>query len=190
MPYRRRDDGKISVTIDSNVWNWFFDRDVRLSEALPPSRFLLFIPRHVEIELSAIPDTKVELKAYIERETADGRVRVTATFGFARQDGGPERCGGFGFGTFQSEDERNFYGAIRERYLLGRPSKGSQLTGNEADAAVAAASLSSVVLTLDATKPGPLRAAADHGGKVFDLRAFERSDLPLAASIERYHSVP
>lgn len=190
MPYRRREDGKIAVTIDSNVWNWFFDRDVRLLEVLPSSRFLLFIPRHIEIELEAIPGTKAELKAYIEHEAADAGVRDTATFGFAPQDGGPERHAGFGLGTFQSEDERNFYAAVRARFLLGRPTRGSKLTDNEADAAVAAASLSSVVLTLDAVKAGPLRAALDHGGKVLDMRAFERTEVPLAEFIERFHAAP
>ena len=187
MAYLRRQDNKISVTIDSNVWNWFFDRDVRLLEALPPSRFLLFMPRHIEIELDAIPGTKAGLRAYIERETANAEVRVTATFGFARQDGGPERCGGFDFGTFQSEDERNFYASVRDRFLLGRPSRPSHLTVNEADAAVGAASLSSIVLTLDATKPGPLRAALDHGGKVFNMGTFENTGLSLAEAIERFH---
>ena len=50
----------------------------------------------------------------------------------------------------------------------------------------AAASLSSVVLTLD-IKPGPLRTALGHGGKVLDMTPFETSGLSLAGYITAYH---
>lgn len=188
MAYRTRTHGRIAVTIDSNVWDLFHRLDLRLSTELPNNRFLLFIPREIEIEIVAIPahHDKEALKTYIAREMADSAIDVTALFGFARQDCGPQRLGGFGFGTFQSEDARGFYAAIREPYLLNRSARKSGLTSNEGDAAVAAASLSSVVLTLD-MKPGPLRTALDHGGKVLDMTPFERSGLSLADYIVRYH---
>jgi len=188
LPYRMRTDGRIAVTIDSNVWDLFHRLDLRLSAELPRNRFLLFIPRQIEIELAAIPSRpeKEALKAYIEREMVDSTISVTAVFGFARPDGGPERHRGFGFGTFQSEDARAFYAAIREPYLLNRPARNSGLTNNEGDAALAAASLSSVVLTFD-MKTGPLRAALDHGGKVLDMAPFENSGLSLAGYVAGYH---
>jgi len=191
LPYRARSDGRIAVTIDSNVWNLFHRLDVRLSVELPKDRFLLFVPRQIEIELAAIPDRpdKEALRAYIAREMVNSAISVTAVFGFARQDGGPQRHGGFGFGTFQSEDERAFYAAIREPYLLDQPARNSGLTNNEGDAAVAAASLSSVVLTLD-RKTGPLRAALDHGGKVLDMTPFEDSGLSLAGYVARRQTIP
>lgn len=189
MSYRKRNDGRIAVTIDGNVWNLFERLDLRLARSLSQSRFALFIPRQVEIELAAISDSpaKASLRTYIAREMADGAIGVSADFGFARLDGGSERHGGFGFGTFHSEDARALYAAMREPYLRNRRAKGSGLTGNEADAALATASLSSVVLTLD-VKPGPLRLAGDHGGKVLDMTPFEHSGLNLAAYIERRHA--
>lgn len=188
MPYQRRADGRIAVTIDSNVWDLFQRLDLRLTVELPVTRFVSFIPREIEIELAAIPDRpdKAALKAYIAREMADNAIGVTAAFGFASQAMGPERRGSFGFGTFQSEDARAFYAAVRQPYLLDRPVRGSGLTDNEGDAAAAALSLSSVVLTLD-LKPGPIRAALDHGGKVLDMAPFEGSGLSLARYITRCH---
>ena len=66
--------------------------------------------------------------------------------------------------------------------------KGSELTDNEADAAVAVQSFSSVVLTCE--KPntnGPLRVAAELGGKVLYLRNFDQSGLSLQEYIAKCH---
>jgi hypothetical protein len=190
MHYQKRPDGRIAVTIDSNVWNMLHDLDIELANELPARRFAIFLPREVEIELNAIPNIegKAKLRAYVERQRSHANVVVTHIFGFARQDGGPERVGGFGFGTFQSRDEREFYAAVRERFLIGKSTKGSQLSGNEADAALGASSFSSVVLTRDARKAGPLQIAASLGGKILDMSAFENSGLPLAEAIERCYA--
>uniref|UniRef100_UPI0035CBEAE5 hypothetical protein n=1 Tax=uncultured Sphingomonas sp. TaxID=158754 RepID=UPI0035CBEAE5 len=143
------------------MWNLFHALDVDLSAVLPSNRFVLFIAREIEIETIAIPNTKPTLKAYIARQMEDAGVQVTTTFGFAREDGGLERHGGFDVGTFQSDDERGFYAAVSKLYLLGRGDRGSGLTDNEGDAALGAASLSSVVLTRDVKKAGPLRVALE-----------------------------
>jgi hypothetical protein len=190
MPYLRRTDSQIAVTIDSNVWNLFHTLDVRLSEVLPNSRFLLFIPREIEIETVAIPDSKPDLKAYISYQMQDAGVTVTAIFGFAHEGGGPERHGGFGFGTFQSEDARAYYATVRMPHLLGKGGRNSGLTDNEGDAALGAESLSSVVLTRDLKKAGPLLVALEHGGKVFDMRPYEQAIGTLADDIARYHYAP
>jgi hypothetical protein len=55
LAYRTRTHGRIAVTIDSNVWDLFHRLDLRLSTELPNNRFLLFIPREIEIEIVAIP---------------------------------------------------------------------------------------------------------------------------------------
>ncbi|WP_242141024.1 hypothetical protein [Sphingomonas sp. TREG-RG-20F-R18-01] len=188
VPYRHRTDGRIAVTIDGNVWNLLQCLDLHLATELPATKFALFIPREVQIELGAIADTseKASLNAYIERQMSESAIDVTAVFGFARQDAGLERHGGFGFGTFQSEDAIALYAALHGPYLLNRSAKGSGLTGNEADAALAVSSLSSVVLTLD-VKPGPLRVVSDHGGKVLDMTPFGHSGLDLADLIARFY---
>ena len=174
------------MTIDSNVWDLFFRLDLKMTVELSSSDFILFIPREIEIEIAAIPPRNAALKAYIAREMEAAAIGVTATFGFARHEPGPERHGGFGVGTFQSEDARALYAAVRHPYLTGRGEKGSGLTGNEGDAALAAASLSSVVLTFD-MKPGPLVVALQYGGKVLDMTPFEDSGSSLADYIMAYH---
>jgi hypothetical protein len=179
MRYQRREDGLIAVTIDSNVWNLFYELGLDLVTELPPDRFRLFIPREVEIELAAIPgrQDKLSLKDYIHAQMAKGDVQTTAIAGFACHEG-PQRYGGFGFGTFASDTWREFYDLVREPYLLGKGATNSQLTRNEADAALGATSFSSVVLTCD-LKPGPLRVALENGGKVLDMRHFRESGKAL-----------
>lgn len=188
MAYKHRPDGRIAVTIDSNVWNQLFEFDLDLASELPAERFALFVPREIDIELSAIPDRpeKLALKEYIRRQMRSANVKVSANFGFAIA-GGPQRHGGFGFGTFQSEDHRAFYSAIRDNYLIGRPRRGSRLGHNEGDAAIGACSLSSVVLTRDVRKAGPIRAAIEHGGKIVDMNIFVSSGPSLAALVEACH---
>ncbi len=183
MPYTARPNGRVAVTIDSNVWNQFFVLGFDLAVELPATRFALFLPR--EIEIAAIPDrpNKVALKAYIREQMRDASVRVSAVFGFTTQTG-PQRRGGFGFGTFQSEDARAFYAAIQEPFLIEKPTRNSQLSHNEGDAALGAASLTSVVLTRDLRKAGPLRVARDHGGKLVDMTKFDRAGPSLASLID------
>jgi hypothetical protein len=73
-------------------------------------------------------------------QVASWDIRTTSMFGFAMNGAGPQRLGGFGHGTWQSQTEREFYAAIRDQYLTGRSEKNSQLMDDEADAAVAAKS--------------------------------------------------
>ena len=99
--YTKRSDGKIAITLDNNVWNYLFQKNVDLSSELPPERFALFITREVEIETFAIPDeeSKRELKAYIARTIASSDIQTTWVFGFAHEGPGPQRCGGFDVGV-------------------------------------------------------------------------------------------
>ncbi len=174
----------ISVLIDSNAWNFFFDRNINLSCELPPEDFILFITREVEIEIGAIPDDgkdgldKRPLKRYIHESITRNRVMTTATFGFAEANpaNGPATYAGFGHGTFQSEKERDWYAGEKiKSYILGKPKKGSGLSANQADTAVSAASFDCVVLTCD-MKNGPISEAKKAGGKIVFL-----SDTLLAS---------
>lgn len=191
MLYQRRPDGLIAVTIDSNVWNLFFDFRLDLATELPSDQFKLFIPREVEIELAAIPDRpdKAALKEYVRGQVAASDVHTQWVFGFAHDGDGPQRYGGFDVGTWQSESERKFYELIRDQYLLGKKATNSQLFRNEGDAALGANSFSSIVLTLD-LKPGPLRVALDNGGKVLDMRRFRELGMTLAAYVTACHHAP
>ncbi len=179
--------------IDSNVWNWLWERGIDLAGELPAEKFALFIPREVEIEVDAIPERaeKVPLIDYIRRSIEAGSIRTCSTFGFQLEGRGPQRRGGFGVGTFQSATERQFFALIRERFLIGQRECGSGLTANEGDAAVAAQSFVAVVLTHEArSKPGPLRIAADVGGKVLYLGDFEPSGQSLRNYVVAFESSP
>lgn len=170
-----------------------FDAKVALATELPSDRFKLFLPREIEIETHSIPNAadKVQLRDYIAPQVHEAEIATTYTLGFANIRGGPERCGGFGLGTFRSDEEISYYNAIRERYLIGKPGRGSGLSKNEGDAALGAASLGSVVLTCDLHKPGPiLEAIKHHGGKVVDMSNFCASGVPLASLIEAAYAAP
>jgi hypothetical protein len=178
--YTKRADGLIAVTLDNNVWDFLFNKKIDLAAELPADEFAIFITREVEIESMAIPDTesKSKLKDYIARAINRCGIKTTSVFGFAHDGPGPQRVGGFDQGTWQSQTEREFYEAIRPLYLEGRKETKSQLNQNEADAAVAAQSFFSIALTYD-KKPGPLRFAAEHGGKVLYLPDIDQSGKSL-----------
>jgi hypothetical protein len=183
--YKKRADGKIAVTLDNNVWHFLSQKELNLALELPPDEFAIYIPREVEIEAEKTP---VDVKGYIARTIADCGIKTTSVFGFAREASGHQRHGGFGQGTFQSQTEREFYAAISERFLVGRREKGSGLTENEADAAIAAQSFFSIVLTCESRKVnGPLRYAADHGGKILYLDGFDPCKQTLKACIKALH---
>lgn len=193
MPWKfgKRADGKISITLDNNVWNYLFDRGLDLAAELPSDRFALFITREVEIETEAIQskDEKTALNHYIAQTIDKCHIITTSVFGFASEGLKKQRCGGFGQGTWQSETEQEFYAAIREQYLVGRPEKGSQLFDNEADAAVGAQSFSSIVLTCEKpSKTGPIRYAAENGGKVLYLRECDLNAGTLGSYVETLYA--
>jgi hypothetical protein len=189
--YLKRPDGRIAVTLDNNVWNFLFEKGLDLAAELPAAEFAIFIPREVEIESQAIPDgeEKAALRAFIARTIERAAVTTTFVFGFAHDGPGPQRVGGWGQGTWQSQTEREFYDAIRPLYLLGRKETKSQLTRNEGDAAVAAQSFFSIVLTCEnLQKTGPLRYAAERGGRVLYLPGLEASGMSLGEYIRAGHT--
>lgn len=188
--YRKRTDGRISVVLDNNVWNFLFDRKLNLASELPSSEFVIFIPREIEIETEAIPlkESKTPLKEYIARTIAECSIKTVWVFGFATEGSGPQRRGGFGQGTWQGKTESEFYAAISQRFLVGRREMGSQLSENEGDAAVAAKSFSSVVLTCESRRvSGPLRFAFEHGGAILYLDTFDGSGQTLKEFVTAYY---
>jgi hypothetical protein len=185
--YTKRQDGKIAVTLDNNVWDFLFLRKLNLSSELPPSEFVISITREVEIERMAIKDG--DLRDYISETIDQCSVRTTSVFGFYTPGLLHQRHGGWGHGTWQSKTEREFYDAIRDRFLIGKKEKGSTLTENEGDAAVAAQSFFSIVLTCETPgKQGPLRFAAEHGGRVLYLPDFDKDGLTLKDYITAIHA--
>jgi hypothetical protein len=188
--YKKRPDGKIAVTLDNNVWNFLFDRGLNLASELPSAELVISIPREVEIEAEAIPPkgSKVPLKEYIARTIAECDIKTLWVFGFSGKGSGPQRVGGFGQGTWQGKTESEFYSAIRQRFLVGQPEMGSQLARNEGDAAVAAKSFSSIVLTCESRKVnGPLRFAYENGGAILYLDTFDGSGQTLKEYVAAFY---
>lgn len=127
MPWQfvKRSDGKIAVTLDNNAWDFLFLENINVAKELPRRHFALYITREVEIETLAIPndETKIALKEYIAGTIKACNIETTYIFGFAHKGAGPQRYGGFGVGVWQSNTQLEYYAAIRERYLMGRPQK-------------------------------------------------------------------
>ncbi len=193
MPWQftKRSDDRIAVTLDNNVWNFFFQNDTNLAAELTQDRFAVFITREVEIETLAIPNDEVRdaLKRYIAGTIEACGIETTWVFGFAREGPGPERYGGFDVGTWQSNTEQEFYAAIQQRFLDGRGMRKSELSTNEGDAAVGAQSFFSIALTCEKPmKQGPLRFAREHGGAVLYLPDLEHSGQTLREYVESYYS--
>ncbi len=90
--YESRPDGRVSVSLDNNIWDWLFDRQgtFRLSEELPSNRFVLVIPREVEIKHQAIPvhkPGKLEKRDFISETIRSCGIRTVGYFGFAMSPG-------------------------------------------------------------------------------------------------------
>lgn len=188
---------KTSVYIDGCAWNKLFADGVELAEAFPSEGYSLSVTREVEIEILAIPpigkdgtDNR-QLKAYIADSIARNNVITTSVFGFAsvEPDGSLSKVqvyGGFDQGTFQSDVDRAWYASKEAKSLLEGKSKreGSGLTKNQADASLAVRSFDSIVLTNEnKDKSGPLRLAAEHGGRVVYLADVIKSQLSLGEYI-------
>lgn len=174
----------IAVYIDSCAWNYLFDHSIDLEVELPRDLFSVYVTREVEIELEAIPDVgsdgtdKSALKRYINQNIDQKPVTTSYVFGFQtlEPDGTPSPVqvyGGFDVGTWQSEEEQDFYSKPEiSSQLQGMKRTKSGLGKNQADASLGAKSLSSIVLTNERMdKVGPLKVAADLGGKVVYLSA-------------------
>lgn len=172
-----------AVYIDSCAWNYLYEKSVDLAKELPRSQFSIYVTREVEIELSAIPDVggdgadKGLLKAYIKQNLSSAFVETSYVFGFQtiEPDGTPSPVhvyGGFDVGTWQSDEERNFYAKheIKKQLQAGKKNN-SGLGKNQADASLAAKSLTAIVLTNERmNKPSPLKLAAELRGKIIYLQ--------------------
>lgn len=179
----------IAVYIDSCAWNYLQEKGINLLAELPPDIYKLYLTREVEIEIEAIPDNekKQALKDYIRANIENAAVKTTSVFGFQtiEPDGSPSKVqvyGGFGQGTFQSPEDRKYYASPEvQAQLVGKAKRKTGLGANQADASLAVRSSQAFVLTNeDLQKAGPLKLAAENGGKIVYLCAqVDRSGLTL-----------
>lgn len=177
--------------IDSCAWNYLFDSQVVMEEVFPPQEFSLFITREVQIELLEIRDDgsdgfdKRPLKRFIEETIARYAVRTTGFFGF-RTPSKHQVNVGFGQGGFRPQADRDWYGTPEvQAHVIGKPTRNSTLSHNQADASLAVRSFNAIVLTNEKkTKPGPIRLAKEQGGYVLYLRDLPASGLTLKEFVQ------
>ncbi|WET07935.1 hypothetical protein P3S72_15520 [Pseudomonas sp. D3] len=197
----------IPVTIDSCTWNYFFDNQYDLCVELPPEEFSLFITREVELELLQIPDEshgidKRPLKEYVRNSIDCRKVTTTYVFGFSDLDNPeePSRYGGFGQGTFASDDEQDWRQREKTQQFVqagyaAKQRKKTVLRKDEADVSLAVASLNSILITVDEkkdaslAKKGPIHDAAINGGFVVYVQDVQASGLRLADFIQKHFVV-
>lgn len=197
----------IPVTIDSCTWNYFFDNQYDLCVQLPPDRFSLSITREVELEILQIPDEshgvdRRALKQYVNQSIECRQVRTTYSFGFRDLDNPeePPRYGGFGQGSFETDAQQDWRQREKTKEFVQAGYEAKQRTTtvlrkDEADVALAVASMASVLITVDekkgarANKKGPIYDAAINGGFVVFVQDVESSGLALAEFIEKHFAV-
>jgi hypothetical protein len=165
----------ISVYIDSNVWDFLFDRQMDLAVELPRDEFCICITREAEFEIPPMPPEK---RAFAETMIAKCGIATDTFFGFndASLPISEQRVAGFDQGRWASLEELDFI--AQQRTALKDRMRPSKLYVGEADLSLGARSVHSVVLSLD-KKRGPLNKAYKQGGKVIFLTDFDNSGLTL-----------
>lgn len=197
----------IPITIDSCTWNYFFENQYDLCVQLPPERFSLSITREVELELLQIPDEsngvdKRPLKQYVTQSIECRNVQTTYSFGLCDLNNpeNPARYGVFGQGAFESDAQQDWRQRQQTQKFVQDGFESTQrkktvLRKDEADVALAVASLTSVLVTVDekkdarAGKKGPIHDAAINGGFVVYVQDVQSSGLALADFIEKHFAV-
>lgn len=100
----------VSIYLDTNVWDFLFERQLDLEVELPSDEFCICITREAEFEIPPIPDGKAELKMFIEATIARCGIQTNSFFGFYddRLPQNEQRVGGFDEGRWASPEELAF----------------------------------------------------------------------------------
>jgi hypothetical protein len=165
----------ISVYVDSNVWDFLFERQLDLAKELPRDEFCLCLTREAEFEIPPMPPEK---RAFAEATIAKCGIQTDVFFGFNDDSVPPDeqRVGGFDIGRFASQEEMAFFAQQKTPLQPGKRAK-TKLFKKEADISLAARSFHSVVLSLNTR--GPINNAYKQGGKVVFLTDFDKSGMSL-----------
>ena len=168
----------ISLFLDSNIWNFLYDRKLDLSVELPSTEFTLYITREAEFEFPTNENMK-EQKQFIEETIHKHPIHTDAYFSFFNETYPMDKQRGAGFdqGRFISQDELSF---IRSQSLKNRTGadRPTGLHKHEADVSLAARSFHHIVLTNDKNST-PIKDALKEGGKIIFLNDFDNSGLSL-----------
>ncbi|MBO9186806.1 hypothetical protein ACQZ4Y_20135 [Rhizobium sp. L80/93] len=169
----------IGVYIDNNVWDFLLSEGLELAAELPVSEFNVFITREGEIEIVNMP---LEKQEFVARTIVDNGIKTDAFFGFSNPglSQSEQRVAGFNQGRFASAEEIAYIAEQRHRVKpTSRPR--ALLAKNEGDLALAVRSMRSIVFTKERpNKNGPLKTAAERGGKVLYVDDYLASGMTLA----------
>lgn len=161
------------IFLDHNVWDQLFIRNVDLDIHFPKNEYSLYVTRQGIFEVVQTPDTKAELKNYINTYIKS-TVQEDSLFGFGNSNlpSNEQRTGGF-MGRFSSTDENEIRSKLACKYGSTKKRKSTQILYlQEADIELASRSINHVVITLD-VKAGPLKDAKELGGKVVFINLSE-----------------
>jgi len=162
----------LSLFIDNNAWDVFFERGIDLHLELPSEEFAIQITREAEFE---IPHMPVKKREYVEAAFKAKRIPTDSYFGFYDESLSQEqqRFAGFDCGRFASEEELKIL--REEKSSIGPTMRPTGLYKNEADVSLAARSAVSVVLTCDGKK-ALKRAKTIYGGTIIDLKKWNSGE--------------
>lgn len=167
---------RLTIYIDSCVWNIFFEHNLDLRCELPFDEFDLAMTKEVaDFELSLIPENKRKLREYIDNQCAEASIRTDSFFGFSSiysPSDYKSRMGGFNEGRFASTRELE---VIREYEVSKVRIMKTGLYKDEADASLAVrAQANSIVLTAEnSSKNGPLKKSSQDGGIIIYMKEFD-----------------
>lgn len=170
--------------VDSNVFNFLFDKGINLREEFPADLYELRIIGEQDLENRAIPEGKEELRKFIYQAIESYPIKVDRLFGFydERHDAFDQRVGGYGVGRYASLEEIEFIRVERKDH---GEKKRSGLYKDEADISLGARALGGGIVLSNDSKKGPLPRAKEQGGRVVFLNEFDPSRESLRAYVER-----
>lgn len=174
----------ISLFLDSNAWDLFFERKIDLYLELPGDEFSIQITREAEFEILCMPTEK---RQYVETVFEAKAIPTDMYFGFYDESLPLEqqRFAGFNCGRFASDEELTLL--CEERSSLGSTKRPTGLYKNEADVSLAARSMVSAVVTCDGKKVIK-RAKTRCGGAVIDLKKWTEGSLAAFIRVELSNS--
>ncbi|QEE46132.1 hypothetical protein FVA81_16620 [Rhizobium sp. WL3] len=172
----------IKVYLDNNCWDFLFFHQLDLAVELPADQFEVWLARESEMEIPPLEAKNPELHLFIQLTRKKCNVRTERILGFD-EPGLPEserRFGGFENDVrWAAQDEHEYWKTVPIKTSSKRPK--TKLYKDEADRALAARSIESVVVTSDAIKSGPLRDARLEGRKVLQLP--DKDNIPQGWSL-------
>ena len=172
----------IKVYLDNNCWDFLFFHQIDLAIELPAQQFEIWLVREVEMEIAPLETKNPELYQFIQAACAIRGIRTERIIGYDKP-GTPDHERRYGFfgpnDRWATPDQLTYWSSVPIKANSKRPK--TALHKDEADRALAARSIESIVVTSDASKSGPLKHARSKGQKILQLP--DKGNLPQGWSL-------